>query len=201
MRKFLRKLFILALVVLVLSTALLAARFLAPISLARDTVEFTIPPGSSLRAAGREIAAAGAGIDPWVLLILARLTGVEASIKAGSYEIRRGITPLELLKKLTRGDFTQAEVTFIEGSTFRQIRQRLDAHPDLRHDTTGLPEAEIMRLLGAPGVAAEGSLFPDTYLFAKRSRQRYRVAGAGSPRAGAASGKRMAGEGGWTSVS
>ena len=169
MRKFLRKLFILALVVLVLSTALLAARFLAPISLARDTVEFTIPPGSSLRAAGREIAAAGAGIDPWVLLILARLTGVQASIKAGSYEISRGITPLELLKKLTRGDFTQAEVTFIEGSTFRQIRQRLDAHPDLRHDTTGLPEAEIMRLLGAPGVAAEGSLFPDTYLFAKRS--------------------------------
>ncbi|MBK7676111.1 endolytic transglycosylase MltG [Accumulibacter sp.] len=169
MRKFLRKLFIVALVVLVPLTALLAARVLAPIGLARETVEFTIPPGSSLRAAGREIAAAGVEVDPWVLVVLARLMGVEASIKAGSYEITGSITPLQLLKKLTRGDFTQAELTFIEGSTFRQVRQRLDAHPDLRHDTTGLPEAEIMRLLGAPGMAAEGSFFPDTYLFAKRS--------------------------------
>ncbi|NMQ07832.1 endolytic transglycosylase MltG, partial [Candidatus Accumulibacter phosphatis] len=90
-------------------------------------------------------------------------------IKAGSYEIARGVTQLQLLRKLTHGDFTQAELAFIEGWTFRQMRERLDAHPDLRHETTGIPEAEIMRLLGAPQVAAEGLFFPDTYLFAKRS--------------------------------
>jgi UPF0755 protein len=101
---------------------------------------------------------------------------VDGSIKAGSYAITRGITPVDLLKKLTRGDFTQAELAFIEGWTFRQMRRHLDAHPDLRHDTQGLPEAEIMRLLGAPQGVAEGLFFPDTYLLCQ-AQQRCRSAG------------------------
>jgi UPF0755 protein len=32
-----------------------------------------------------------------------------------------------------------------------------------------MPEAEIMRLLGAPQDGRRGLFFPDTYLFAKRS--------------------------------
>ena len=63
---------------------------------------------------------------------------------------------------------TQTEVAFIEGWTFRQMRERLDAHPDLRHDSRGLPEREIMRLIGATQESAEGQFFPDTYLFAKQ---------------------------------
>ena len=169
MRKLLSRLFVLIAVVCALLSALIASVLLTPIGLERATVDFTITPGSSLRAATREIAAAGVELDPWALVLLARLLGVEASIKAGSYEIARGVTQLQLLRKLTRGDFTQAELAFIEGWTFRQMRERLDAHPDLRHETTGIPEAEIMRLLGAPEVAAEGLFFPDTYLFAKRS--------------------------------
>ncbi|MEF8766459.1 MAG: endolytic transglycosylase MltG [Candidatus Accumulibacter phosphatis] len=169
MRKLLSRLFVLIAVVCALLSALIASVLLTPIGLERATVDFTITPGSSLRTAIREIAAAGVELDPWALVLLARLLGVEASIKAGSYEIARGVTQLQLLRKLTHGDFTQAELAFIEGWTFRQMRERLDAHPDLRHETTGIPEAEIMRLLGAPQVAAEGLFFPDTYLFAKRS--------------------------------
>jgi len=95
---------------------------------------------------------------------------VETSIKAGSYEVSRGITLYDLLNKLTRGDVTQSEIALIEGWTFRQMRERLDAHPDLRHDSKGLPDVEIMRLIGAPAQSAEGMFFPDTYLFAKQSR-------------------------------
>ncbi|KFB69248.1 endolytic transglycosylase MltG [Candidatus Accumulibacter vicinus] len=169
MRKVLSRLFVFLVVVCLVLGALFASVLLTPISLERATVDFTITPGSSLRAATREIAAAGVELDPWALILLARLLGVEASIKAGSYEIAYGVTQLQLLRKLTRGDFTQAELAFIEGWTFRQMRERLDAHPELRHETTGIPEAEIMRLLGVPETAAEGLFFPDTYLFAKRS--------------------------------
>ena len=169
MRKVLSRLFVFLVVVCVLLSALFASVLLTPISLERTTVDFTITPGSSLRTATREIAAAGVELDPWALILLARMLGVESSIKAGSYEITHGVTPLQLLRKLTRGDFTQAELAFIEGWTFRQMRERLDAHPELRHETTGIPETEIMRLLGVPETAAEGLFFPDTYLFAKRS--------------------------------
>jgi len=169
MHKLLGKLFLLGALVLAVLAAAFAWVALSPIGMQREPVEFTVAPGSSLRAVTREIAAAGADLDPWLLLLLGKLMRVEASIKAGSYQIGQGVTPLDLLRKLSRGDVTQAELTFIEGWTFRQMRERLDAHPDLRHETVGLSEAEIMRLLGAPNDAAEGVFFPDTYLFAKRS--------------------------------
>ncbi|MDR0634950.1 MAG: endolytic transglycosylase MltG [Azoarcus sp.] len=136
-----------------------------------DRVEFHVTPGSGMRAAARDIAAAGVDFDPWMLSALGRLLGVEGSIKAGSYEIGEGTSLLDLLHKLTSGDVAQAEITFIEGQTFRQMRQRLNAHPDLRHDSQHLSDAEIMRRLGAENGDAgpEGWFFPETYLFAKRS--------------------------------
>ncbi|WP_300337440.1 endolytic transglycosylase MltG [Accumulibacter sp.] len=169
MRKLIVKLFVLAVVVLALLAGAIAWVVQAPIAMRHEQVDFTISPGSSMRSAAREIAAAGAELQPWLLILLGKWMRVDTSIKAGSYEITRGITPLELLNKLTRGDVTQSELVFIEGWTFRQMRARLDAHPDLRHDTEGLPEAEIMRLIGAPESTAEGLFFPDTYYFAKRS--------------------------------
>ena len=140
----------------------------SPLTLSSERVDFQITPGQGLRAAAREIAGAGVDLNPWLLVMLGKALQVETAIKAGSYEVARGITALDLLSKLTRGDVTQTEVAFIEGWTFRQMRERLDAHPDLRHDSRGLPEREIMRLIGATQESAEGQFFPDTYLFAKQ---------------------------------
>ncbi len=169
MRRLVRQPVLLVLLLCLLLAAGLAWRVLSPIALPRERIEFTIAPGTGMRPAAREIAAAGADIEPWLLIALARLLAVETAIKAGSYELARGSTLLDLLRKLTRGDVTQAELLIIEGWTFRQVRDRLDAHPDLRHDTAGLPESELLRRLGTNEAAAEGMFFPDTYLFAKRS--------------------------------
>ena len=64
---------------------------------------------------------------------------------------------------------TQGELTLVEGWTFRQWRGRLDRHPDLRHDTAGLSEAQLLERLGIRSSSLEGQLFPDTYLFDKQS--------------------------------
>jgi UPF0755 protein len=113
--------------------------------------------------------AAGVGGSPIAFELLARYRGKAQEVKAGSYELARGARPEDLLEKITRGDFALAEVRFIEGWTFRQVREALDAHPDLRHDTRGLGDAEVMQRIGAPGLAAEGWFFPDTYRFAKQT--------------------------------
>jgi UPF0755 protein len=141
-----------------------------PLVLTGERVEFHIASGSGMRMAAREIAASGVAVEPWKLVLLGKILRVEGAIKAGSYEIGRGINLLELLRKLTRGDVSQAEIAFIEGWTFRQMRERLNAHPDVQHDTQDLSETEIMRLIGASGTSPEGWFFPDTYLFSKRSR-------------------------------
>lgn len=173
MLKFLKILFALCLAAVLASMVAGSALYwyvTSPLSLPGERVEFQVSPGSSLRRAAQDIRAAGVGIEPRLFAALGKLKGVDSAIKAGSYEISRGINMLELLDKLRRGDVSLAEITFIEGTTFQQLRKKLDAHPDVRHETQGLSEAEIMRLIGAPEMPAEGNFFPDTYLFPKHSR-------------------------------
>lgn len=141
----------------------------APVRLSEPTVDFRIIPGSSLRAATRQMNEAGVAINPELFALLARWRGSAAGIKAGSYSISRGITPESLLAKLARGDVSQAEIALVEGLTFRQWRARMDRHPDLRHDTAGLSDGEIARRLGLEDMPLEGWLYPDTYLFDKQS--------------------------------
>ena len=139
-----------------------------PVRLQSSPLDFTIPPGSTMRSASRQIEEAGAAMPAWQFTLLGRSLGKAAEIKAGSYEIAQGITPMQLLEKLTRGDVTQAEIVLLEGWTFRQMRAALDAHTNVRHDSAGLAEQQVVEKLGIIG-SAEGRLFPDTYLFAKGS--------------------------------
>ena len=142
----------------------------APLSLqGQHFVDFSIPAGTSLRAASLQMADAGLGFAPWQFTLLARLLGKAAEIKAGSYEVEQGVTPLILLDKLTHGDFNQDQIVFVEGKTFRQLRSLLDAHPSVRHDTQRLTDQEILARLDVREKHPEGLFFPDTYLFAKNS--------------------------------
>ncbi len=122
-----------------------------------------------MRSAITQMQEAGIEVQPTVLAWLARLNRAETGIKAGSYSVKQGVTPLQLLGKLTRGEVTQGELTLVEGWSFRQWRQRMDKHPDLRHETTGLSEAQIAERLGQNIAQLDGWLFPDTYLFDKQS--------------------------------
>lgn len=141
----------------------------APITLRASPTDFRITAGSSLRSAVSQMREAGIEVEPQLLLLLARFGKADKAIKAGSYAVNQGITPLQLLDKLTRGEVTQGELTLVEGWTFRQWRARMDRHPDLRHDAAGLSEQEIAARLGISGGRLEGWLFPDTYLFDKQS--------------------------------
>lgn len=141
----------------------------APLNLRTSPLDFRILPGSSLRSAATQMAEAGVGVHPTLLVLLGRAVKAETGIKAGSYSLAAGTTPWQLLGKLTRGQMTQGESTLIEGWSLRQWRERLDVHPDLRHETRGLSDAELLKRIGLEGSSAEGLFFPDTYLFDKQS--------------------------------
>jgi UPF0755 protein len=140
---------------------------LTPVKIGASQLEFSIRQGSALRGAARQIIDAGVGMPSWQFILLARASGHQGRIKAGSYQIGAGVTPFQILRKITQGDFAQADVVLIEGWTFKQLRAALDAHAELRHDSAGVPDQQIMERLGDPGVAPEGMFFPDTYIFAK----------------------------------
>ncbi|MCL4798315.1 MAG: endolytic transglycosylase MltG [Burkholderiales bacterium] len=138
-----------------------------PLALRASPLEVTVQPGSSARSAARQIAAAGVRMQPWQFELLARALGQDADLKAGTYVLETGITARGLLDKLVRGDVAMTEVVFVEGWTFRQMREALDAHAHVKHETAGASAADIMARLGAAGVAPEGRFFPDTYRFAR----------------------------------
>jgi len=163
--------------VLILLTGLSVGAFAAwlyqfamqPLSLRSSPLDFTVSPGTGLRFASQQMAEVGIDFPPWQFTLLARLLGKATEIKAGSYEVEQGVTPWILLEKLTRGDISQAEIVFVEGKTFRQMRAILAAHPQVRHDSANLTDAEILTRIGATEKHPEGLFSPDTYLFAKNS--------------------------------
>jgi UPF0755 protein len=167
MWSWIKRIFLLALCLTLLAVAGLGWYAVSPLKLRSDPADFSIKPGSSLKSATRQIVESGVELNAWQFNLLGRLLGKAGTIKAGSYEVGSGITPLTLLNKLTAGEVTQAEVVFIEGWTFRQVRAALNADPGVRHDSAALSDAEIMAQLGAAGRNPEGLFFPDTYLFGK----------------------------------
>ena len=141
----------------------------SPLAVAQLPVEVEIPRGASLRVAVERLEKAGIKVRPTQFELLARTFGRSRDLKAGNYQFSAAMTPVELLEKLTRGDVTQAELRLIEGWTFQQFRAALDASPDLRHDTQGLADPEILKRIQAAEGHPEGLFFPDTYLFARGS--------------------------------
>jgi UPF0755 protein len=133
------------------------------------TIEFTITPGSSLKSSMQQIANAGVPVNPFMMMLLAQATGNSTKMKAGTYDLKPGTTPFKLVGQIVRGEFAQEALVVIEGWTFRQMRQAIDTHPALRHDTAGLSDKELMAKISPDFTQPEGLFYPDTYLFAKKS--------------------------------
>jgi len=143
---------------------LIAANFLA-IDIVQP-VQFSLKQGSGLRSAARQLQASGVLESAWRFEILARVLGTENRIQAGNYEVTDRITPYALLQKITSGDHRQDKLTIVEGWTFVQLRQALDAHPALRHDLRGLSDSDVAQRIAIAQTVPEGLFFPDTYFFA-----------------------------------
>jgi UPF0755 protein len=140
-----------------------------PLPLAGNSVDLAVEPGTLPRGVAQAVRDAGVAVDPRLLYLWFRVSGQGAKIKAGSYELERGITPQRLLDKLARGEESLRAVTLVEGWNWRQLRAALARSDQLRGDTAKLSDADIMKLLGREGVAPEGRFFPDTYTYSKGS--------------------------------
>ncbi|MHB8353193.1 MAG: endolytic transglycosylase MltG [Burkholderiales bacterium] len=145
----------------------LAVFALYPLRLPVNPFQYDLKSGSTLRSVAHELKERGMLWEPWTFTMVGRLLGQQGKIKAGNYEWDEPLTALQLLNRMTRGDSVQSEAKLIEGMTFTQFRAALDANEDLRHLTYGLPEQDILKLLGDDAIAAEGQFYPDTYFFNK----------------------------------
>lgn len=142
---------------------------LKPLKLTPSSQEVTIEANSSLKSIAHQLLMQEVLNEPWGFILLAKVLKKENFLQAGSYTLNKNVSIFELLRSLNHGKPTQGSVTFIEGKTFNQMREKLSKNDALKHTIDTLSEQDIMRLVGSPYLKAEGLFFPDTFYFSRGS--------------------------------
>lgn len=136
-----------------------------PLRLRPSSQEIEIQPKSGLKSIANQLVAQGVLKEPWRFILIALLLHKESFLQAGSYTLNKNISPYQLLLSLNHGKTTQGGVTFIEGRTFAQMREKLSNNDAVKQTITGLSESEILNIIGSEYSVAEGLFFPDTFYF------------------------------------
>ncbi len=156
---------VLGLLVVAASGIWLVRFAVTPVELPEEGRFFSIERGLGVSQVARQLNRDGIVENANAFVVLVRVLGKSSEMKAGSYEAAGSITPLRVVDKLARGEFTTGKIRFIEGWTFRQMREVLDQHPALRHQTKDWTAADILEALDSKRTHPEGLFFPDTYYF------------------------------------
>lgn len=138
---------------------------ISPLRLQPSSQEIVIQPQSGLRSIANQLVAQGVLDEPWRFILIAKLLNKEQYLQAGNYTLNKNVSPYQLLLSLNHGKATQGSVTFIEGRTFSQMRERLAKNDAVKQTILNMPEEEILQKLGSPYKVAEGLFFPDTFYF------------------------------------
>jgi UPF0755 protein len=135
------------------------------LKLSPQAQEIIIQPKSGLRSIANQLVEQKVLGSPWPFILLAKILEKEQNLKAGDYTLNKNVTPYQLLLSLNRGKATQGSITFIEGKTFKQMREKIAKNDAIKNTTQALSDAEIMKLVGNGEAHAEGLFFPDTFYF------------------------------------
>lgn len=138
-----------------------------PIANLSDNHVYEIARGATSTSIARDLHEQGWLQYPQLWCAWARLQHQTANIKAGEYALHANMTPDELLHLFTSGVVVLHGITFIEGSTFDDMRQVLQQHANIQHTLEKITDAEVMRRLQLVNTHPEGQFFPDTYEFAR----------------------------------
>ncbi|MDO8706103.1 MAG: endolytic transglycosylase MltG [Sulfuricaulis sp.] len=134
-------------------------------SLTPGTETYEVKPGMTLRAFARELSRRGILSERHSFVWLAYLSGRSRDLKSGEYLFRNGMTARELLDQVVAGRVIEYPLVVLEGWTFRQFSQALEAATKLTHTLAGLSPRVVMERLGHAGEHPEGKFFPDTYYY------------------------------------
>ena len=148
-------------------------RFMStPLTLAEDSVAFTIPSGSSFAAVTRDLVERGyIENDRWYRLY-ARWSGDAGAVHAGDYLIERGATPRTLIEQFTSGDVRLYTFTIVEGWNHRDLLNALHAHEAIDATMTDEDWPGLLSELGAEVLHPEGQFLPETYSFPRGTSDR-----------------------------
>lgn len=128
-------------------------------------VRITIPAGASFHTVTDSLASHGLISSRLWFRLLARVRGVDRSVKAGIYDLPGGASAWQLLTSLESGRVAMARFTAPEGLTLLDladlVRDRLDIPAD--QFLAAARDSALRSTLRVEGRTLEGYLLPETY--------------------------------------
>lgn len=98
---------------------------------------------------------------------------IHDTLKAGVYEVHHGMSVRQVMDMLSNSENAQMNrILVIEGTTFKQLAERLKEDDFVTKEVLNLPEDQMLKALNIPFNHPEGLFAPDTYFFAKGETDR-----------------------------
>ena len=137
-----------------------------PLDLPPEGHRFELKPGSRGSDIVHQLAAEGFTRPGWRWKLLMRL---EPHVyRSGEYQLEPGMRPQRVLETIAAGQVVQYRVTLVEGWTFAQLADRLQASEVLEHRADLSDPANWPDLLSALDIEhPEGWFLPETYQFTR----------------------------------
>ena len=128
-----------------------------------------ITPGASVAEIARKLQEDGVIRSSLAFRVLAKIKGVERSMRAGHYRIASGLWAWNVVDELHDGQVTTETITIPEGLNLKQVAELVEKSGLVTRE--GFMEAarspDLLTKYEIPGKTVEGFLFPETYTFAK----------------------------------
>lgn len=159
----LKKILYSLLVLILLAAALFAGLLFAP----KDThsQRLRVERGSGIGSVSRTLAANDAIYSRWVFVAAAYLTGTHKQLLPGNYRLQPRASSWQILRHLKNGRPDTITVRIIEGMRFAQMRRLINQTADIRHDTAGWSDRQLLAAIVSDAAVQhpEGRFFPDSY--------------------------------------
>ncbi len=122
-----------------------------------------VPVGEGLAQVARRFVGQGMISESWPIMAWGVLSGISQSLQAGEYLVETGMTPAQVLGKISRGEIFERKVTLVEGLTFHQMLGVLKKAQRLDSVLPSTSADAIRAAIGHPFESLEASFYPDTY--------------------------------------
>lgn len=124
-----------------------------------------VNPKSGVASIAQQLRNQGIEVNSVLFQLGSRALLVHAKLKPGTYLFPFEASTATILFKMARGDSIKESIGFVPGTPIWQLRQIVDAHPAIEHQTKGLSSTAFSKAVGLSHTNAEGLFFPDTYIF------------------------------------
>ena len=133
----------------------------------KEKTLFEVKKGSSFNRVVEDFKESYGEVNNHYFKIYGRQSGLANKIKAGEYELKAGLTPVEFLKVITSGISKNYRFTIIEGSNFKEMMHAISEHKYLKDDVSHLSKDELLKQLGASEKHPEGLFLAETFSIEK----------------------------------